>query len=120
MDEFDYDNADKGRGSEIGEEEGERLLQFSKECTVIRIKKVHTLENFKMENMINEIEETFALIKELQLPDFCLKLWLKLIEIKNELKNEMLYSTELCIALNELLYLAKYLFKGGGGRGFIQ
>jgi len=116
MDDFDNDNLVFGDD----EAASERLLHFSKDCTFLKINNIHTLKEIKILNIIFEIEKTFLLITELDLPSFCLTLWEQLLEIKNDLKKEMLHSAELCIAFDELLYLAKYLTKGGDRRGLIQ
>lgn len=120
MDEFENENLEENVDSVDSATANIRLLQFSKDITFSKLNKVHILKVYKILNIVFEIEKTFLLITELDLSSFCLILWQQLLEIKNDLKKEMLHSYELNFALNDLLHFVKFFTKEGDSRGFIQ
>jgi len=114
------DDLEENFDFEDGESANIRLLQFSKDVTFLKLNKIHILKSFKILNIVFEIEKTFLLTTELDLSNFCIILWKQLLEIRNDLKKEMLHSYELNFALDDLLHLTEFFVKGGDSRGFIQ
>lgn len=100
--------------------ENKSLILSCKRFTLLKIKKVQTVEDYKLEKIVRIIEEAFALITKLDLENFCYHLWLKIVELKLHYQQEFLLAFDLRVALDELLYLTKYLLKGGDNRGCIQ
>ena len=95
-------------------------ITFAKDQLVLKLNSIQTLESSKIEHLTIEIEKTFIFLKDMPLTDFCLQLWIHLLELKNEYMSEVLFSTELNIALEEIIYIARYFTKGGDSKGYIQ
>jgi hypothetical protein len=111
---------EEGDDEEVEAINGECLVVFAKKTMFARLKIVHTLPTDKLGSLKRAIEKLFQCISEMPLSDFCLKLWVTLIELSDDLKDELANSIDLSNALNELLHVARYMTKGGDSRGMIQ